>query len=252
MKYSASTRLPMRRPCMSVNATTTVSMSPALTATPSCSVLRPGLRACPAAGSLVSNSTPPGPECSLVSALARSPAADHMTNSACGGLLRSGLCPSTPRNVGDVRLTIALGLRVAVLARCQREFLLGGQHQAVASGDGEVGDPKQEVHERPDDAPDVQRVRVERDQRDECDHPGDARAPYTHRAAIGTVDVRQTPSEKDERGALHRIRDHGTEHCHVEERGHKLAGRRPAALADEVHDDGQDATDHPAGDERDV
>src|SRR5487761_115427 len=39
MKYSASTRLPMRRPCMSVKATTTVSISPFLTAAPSCSLV---------------------------------------------------------------------------------------------------------------------------------------------------------------------------------------------------------------------
>src|SRR5476649_2904114 len=39
MKYSASTRLPMSRPCMSVKATTTVSMSPFLTAAPSCSLV---------------------------------------------------------------------------------------------------------------------------------------------------------------------------------------------------------------------
>src|ERR1700730_11813178 len=37
MKYSASTLLPMRRPCMSVKATTTVSISPFLVAAPSCS-----------------------------------------------------------------------------------------------------------------------------------------------------------------------------------------------------------------------
>src|ERR1700681_2544241 len=37
MKYSASTRLPIKRPCMSVKATTTVSISPFLTAAPSCS-----------------------------------------------------------------------------------------------------------------------------------------------------------------------------------------------------------------------
>src|SRR5882762_7994770 len=39
MKYSPSTRLPMSRPCMSVNATTTVSISPFLTAAPNCSLV---------------------------------------------------------------------------------------------------------------------------------------------------------------------------------------------------------------------
>src|SRR5258708_1511303 len=39
MKYSLSTRLPMSRPCMSVKATMTVSMSPFLTAAVSSSLV---------------------------------------------------------------------------------------------------------------------------------------------------------------------------------------------------------------------
>src|SRR6266849_3417360 len=56
MKYSASTRLPIRRPCMSVKATTTVSTSPRSAWCASSSWLRIALRV---RGS-VSISSPPG------------------------------------------------------------------------------------------------------------------------------------------------------------------------------------------------
>src|SRR5712692_4904485 len=42
MKYSPSTRLPMSRPCMSVKATMTVSISPFLTSAASCSLVSIG------------------------------------------------------------------------------------------------------------------------------------------------------------------------------------------------------------------
>src|SRR5487761_111149 len=99
MKYSASTRLPMRRPCMSVKATTTVSISPFLTAAPSCS--------------LVSNSSTPG-----------------VTVAAASASHKALEQPRRPR-----KLTRQL-LRVALDGDDQAVFRLDALDSSVISGGG--------------------------------------------------------------------------------------------------------------------
>src|SRR5688500_18010647 len=118
-------RLPIRRPCMSVNATTTVSMAPSAT--------------CCRSSSRLSIPTPrdgrAGPE-------AGSP--DHSTTSLrprfrVAGLLRH-FVHLRLEAAADVRHPVALGRRMAVLAGRERELLLRRQHETMTPCDPEVRD----------------------------------------------------------------------------------------------------------------
>src|SRR5882672_3048459 len=137
----------MRRPCMSVKATTTVSMSPLVTLC--------------ASDSLVSKSLQP-----------RRPA---QLRAHCGAKLPRSA--SSGFDLGHAGRSVALRLRVAVLAQGERELFLGRQHQTVPADEGEVKDAYREVHQRANHSWPVSLVGVQRDQRDHGDDAGDARAP---------------------------------------------------------------------------
>src|SRR5581483_2837523 len=142
MKKWGTTRLPMNRPCRSVNMHRTVSTSPSSTRlSSSFSVSVPlCMKPPPQVGRGAASRRP--------SSIASVPKP----------------CPPRPATLGlnllHVGLPVPLLLRVAVLALRQCEFLLGRQDQTVPPRDREVEEAEQEIRQRAVDARPVVAVRV--------------------------------------------------------------------------------------------
>src|ERR671919_1902468 len=127
-------------------------------------------------------------------------------------------------------------LRDPAFSLRQRELLLWRQHQAVASGDGEVEHAEDVVDGHPVQAGTVVVVREHRNERYQRNDACHGRARNPPLAAVRPLDVRQVPPQQDEREALQRVRYDGTEDRHVEQRRDDL--RRVVALpTPEVPDD---------------
>src|SRR5256884_8605004 len=102
------------------------------------------------------------------------------------------------RDVGDLGLSVALPLGVAVLTLGQRELFFRRQDEPVPTDDREVRDADQEVDQGAHDTRTIRLVEVERDQRDDRDHAGDSGTPDTYRAPVRPLDVGQAAAQEDE------------------------------------------------------
>src|SRR5918995_357278 len=141
-------------------------------------------------------------------------------------------------------------LRNSAFSLGQRELLLGRQHLAVASGDGEVEHAEDVVDGYPIQAGTVVVVRKHRDERDQRDDACHSRARNPPLAAVRPVDVRQVPPQKDEREALQGVRDDCPEDRHVEQRRDDLR-RVVTLLTPQVpHDDRHEVSNDGSGDQR--